>query len=162
MPVTFIQPGRFNPPVELALMPYRIDWPAWGPTDATVSGSRTSVDAPTIGAGGRSTAGLETSNGSDGFYWEWLFNIDAGTFTFTLFSTKYFEYGKFDVTIDGTYVTTIDLYAGAEIRNAVTTLAGLALSSGNHRLRFTAAGKNASGVNYVFSVNWFSITRTGA
>lgn len=159
MPVTFIQSGRFGADV---LMAYHQDWPAWGPTDETLNGSRIGPDSTALGGGYRLTAGLETSNGSDGKYWEWLFSVDAGTFTLTLLHTKYFEYGRFDVTIDGTSIGTLDLYAASAIYNHVTTFAGIVMSSGNHRLRFTAAGKNASATSYTFSLNWLSLTRTGA
>lgn len=144
------------------LMAYHQDWPAWAPTDAAPFNSRTGTDATGLGGGYRVTAGSEISDGTNAYYWDYNFSTDAGTFTLTYLSTKYFEYGKFDVRIDGTIVGTIDLYAGGASYNVVTTLAGIALSAGNHVLRFESNGKNASATSYVWAANYLSLTRTGA
>jgi len=62
------------------LMPYRLDWPAWGAADAVNGMTFTRYQDPQLLGGGLGYQG-GPANSNAGDWMEYLFDVDAGTYT---------------------------------------------------------------------------------
>lgn len=153
--------GDPGPPADAVLMPYRLDWPAWGVAD-TVSGmtfTRTQVSS-TLGGGRAEQA--STADADNGDFFEYLFDVDAGTYSFTMIYDRDSNQGIVDVLIDGVSIGTIDTYLSGWAPNTVATISSVGISQGPHTLKLLINGKNASSSDYRMAISWLSLTRTGA
>lgn len=77
------------------------------------------------------------------------FQSPAGTYTINIRGTSRTDAPKVDVTIDGSVVGTIDMYAGSNA-DATFTLTGKVLAAGHHDVAMVVNGKNVLNVSGVY------------
>jgi hypothetical protein len=78
----------------------------------------------------------------------------AGSYRVRVLATAAPDYGKMHIGLDGHAVgRTFDLYCGRVSPSGSLELGKHALGAGQHRLRFTAAGKNLASTGYAFGVD---------
>lgn len=136
-----------------------VPWSSW---DTDGSATPTRVNSSTALSMGYQSQSAATAD--DGDYIEWNVALAAGTYTFTVIHVKTTNCAIAAFTLDGTSMgATLDLYAASPTFNNVASRTGITVASpGNHVLRMTATGKNASSTDYAMSTQWFTFTRTGA
>jgi len=94
-------------------------------------------------------------------YIEWPVVLSAGTWTFSLLHITYEGGGIYTVSLDGNSEGTIDGYSSAEIKNVLSTITGITVTTpGKVALRLTMATKNASASNYIGLIQHVRLIRT--
>lgn len=100
-----------------------------------------------------------TSTGAQGSWVEWDVLLAAGTYTLTFYQRLAVDNGIYTVSVDGVDVGAIDGYnAGGGSTPAPVQLQGIAVATGQHRVRFTMATKNASASGYLGRFSGFALT----
>lgn len=116
----------------------------------------------TISAGSAYLGGQYLMSGAtQNDYVEWPITTAAGTWRLTLIHGQGPSYGIFTVSIDGVSIGTIDSYAAGTADDAAPQISGVAITAGNHLLRFTMATKHASASAYRGLIQHVSLLRTG-
>jgi hypothetical protein len=89
--------------------------------------------------------------------------LKAGTYTFLTYGLKLSSRGKLDWYIDGsTFITGQDWYAASSALGTFSATGITVVGDGLHTIKCKVNGKNASSTNYLISLTFFSLVRTGA
>ena len=106
---------------------------------------------------------LENSTAAQNDYVEWdTAPLLGGTWSLRFAHISGSNRGIYTVSIDGTSIGTVDGYNSTNVYNIFSTIAGITLTDGRHKVRFTMATKNASSSAYKASFSTWSLLRTGA
>lgn len=147
--------GLEGPPVNNALLPWRIDIDPYGEPTGQTNWSTIAVAVASIKNGAKQSAGTQ----NDEIYWDVL--LAAGTWNITVGYRKAASRGIFSVQLDGVEISTIDSYAAVTTENQVTTLTGVVVASpGIKRLKLKMTDKNASSSSYIGSIFSLGMRRT--
>jgi len=88
--------------------------------------------------------------------------LPPGTYSFALRHIKNTLYGIADLTVDGTYRGSIDMYNATLVYNQLYTLGSIPMTGdAEHDIRFKINSKNALSTNYFFLWSYVDIIRTG-
>jgi len=89
-------------------------------------------------------------------------NVAAGTYDVKILYKANFNRGIVQASIDGTNQgPACDQYAAAAAQQVACSLASKTLTAGNHTVRFTVTGKNASSSGFMMVIDQISLTATG-
>lgn len=134
-------------------LPWHYDVPPWS-YEATTVGVVTATQSNTYFWGTR----YEVSAQND--HLDYRVFLPAGTYTMRHYAPRSNNRGISTVTLDGSSIGTIDLYAGA-VSQLTTNIAGIVVpTTGSHNLVFTQATKHGSSSGYVWGANWLAFRRT--
>ncbi len=140
--------------------PHHIDifpWMKWKASSNYSSITRV-VDSTSLGMG-RMTA----ADGSASKHVEWDVALISGTWTFTLIYTKVNSAGILTPSLDGSDLSTLDMYNSTNSLNLVQQWTGISISTGGVKeLKFRTDTKNASSSNYNLFIQLINFTRTGS
>ncbi|MCP5157780.1 MAG: hypothetical protein H6983_26645 [Ectothiorhodospiraceae bacterium] len=132
----------------------QIAWLQWKAYDGGGGG------APTRAQGSRLTNGVVQTTNTLGHWIEWYAPIDPGTWTLTIIHDKNASLGEFAVTLDGSSLGTVNMYAASLVANNVTEISGIPVTTpGPHVLRFTSIGTGGGG-QYAMAMEAFGWMRT--
>jgi hypothetical protein len=137
-------------------LPWKIDVNVFGPVSTETGWDTVSQSSSYLVGGVRGT-----DNGDQNNEVGWDVVLAAGTWTITLIGIKSTDYGICTVSLDGSSVGTLDMYAASSTNNNVMSLTGVTVSAtGKKRLLLKMATKNASSSAYKAAVNIVSLLRT--
>lgn len=137
------------------------DWTKLVEAETKLDGVRVSVGPVSLQAGLGSGAGQlfwtpPTPNGSLEFDIELA---QAGEYQLLLIATHSFDYGTFQVELDGKPIgKPINLYSASIVSKEIR-MQTPALEAGKHTLRFVNAGKDAASAGYFFGLDSFMFTK---
>lgn len=155
-----VDPYRFGA-ADTFIMPYQQTSMMWSSTDGSsgMTYTRTQSSARLSGGSGNQA---NAADADDGDYYEFFYNLAAGTYTLTVIFPKTTDLGIVRASLDGSSLGTQDFYAGYS-ENHVWEITGITVSAdGNYTLRFAVDGKNASSTDYRMVIYCATMTRTGA
>ncbi len=84
----------------------------------------------------------------------------AGTWTFEMMHYSLTNRGIYSIRIDGVEVGIIDGYAASGVYNQQSTITGIKITGGKHRLTLKMATKNGSSSGYAGSIQHIQLRRT--
>ena len=89
-------------------------------------------------------------------------NVAAGTYDVKILYKANFNRGTVQASIDGVNQgSACDQYAAAAAQQVACSLASKTLTAGNHTVRFTVTGKNASSSGFMMVIDQISLTTSG-
>lgn len=139
---------------DLVYLPHRQILPIWAPDAAQAFTGRT-TDADVI-----QQRAYHSSTVGD--YVEWTRSLGAGSNTLTFFAQTGPDRGAVEVLLDGTLVTSVDLYAASAGDNYKAQVAMTVATSGSHAVRLRIGTKNASSSGDLVAISSVEVTHGGS
>lgn len=126
------------------------------------------IPATKVGFASLNVATTQVLNGflssfANADYAEWPVMLQSGTYQLMLIGVENTDSPIIDVSLDGVVIATYDQYNAALTWNVVEFTNDVVVSdSGQHLLRVTIDGKNASSSAYTARISYLQLIRTGA
>jgi lysophospholipase L1-like esterase/histone H3/H4 len=126
---------------------------------ASATGSQVTSEA---GASGGQYVQLSGTPAAGAWIEFTLPNVAAGTYDVRFLYKANFNRGIVQASIDGVNQgSPCDQYAAAAAQQVACSLASKTLTAGNHTIRFTVTGKNASSAGFMMVIDQISLTASG-
>ncbi len=146
MPATLTSPSVMNYPNYVELSPYFC---------VVTAGSFTT----TINTAHIYNGYAYSDDISSVFTWNFI-NLKAGTYSFKTIGQVNSDAAILSVYIDGVKVGQIDYYAAGTTQNAIKSITGITITSGNHTIQIKTESKHASSGSYIYRISAISLERT--
>jgi lysophospholipase L1-like esterase len=126
---------------------------------ASATGSQVTSEA---GASGGQYVQLSGAPASGAWIEFTLPNVAAGTYAVKALHKANFNRGIVQASVDGVNQgSPCDQYAATAMQQAACSLGNKTLTAGNHTIRFTVTGKNASSSGFMLVIDQISLTASG-
>lgn len=147
--------GLQGPPVNNALLPWRVDVDVVMDAAANTNWATNAVGTASLKNGTRNSSAAQNAEVS------WNVLLAAGTWTITLMHRTASSRGVYSVQIDDVEVGTIDGYSAVTTENVLTSVTGIVVATpGIKKLSLKMLTKNASSSGYLGSLVGVTLRRT--